>query len=139
MFKRIDHVGVIVDNLEEAERFLRRLQLSAVREVTIPGLLKGVFYLCGDTQIELIEVIDDQERAQRLGGDKARVEHIAMEVEDLEKTAQALRGLGVRFTGEPQKSGNTLISFTVPETCDGVMYQLIQKNLSPDAGDQISR
>jgi hypothetical protein len=51
-----------------------------------------------------------------------------MEVEDLEATAQALKGLGVRFTGEPVKLGNTLSSWTVAETCDGVMYQLIQKN-----------
>jgi methylmalonyl-CoA/ethylmalonyl-CoA epimerase len=133
MFKRMDHVGVIVDDLEEAERFLGQLQLSAVREVVIPGRLKGVFYQCGDTQIELIEVIDEDERARRLGEDRARVEHIAVEVDDLDKTALALKALGVRFTGEPLRSGSTLSSWTAPETCDGVMYQLIQKNL-PEAG-----
>lgn len=129
MFKRMDHVGVIVDDLQEAESFLRKLGLNAVREVVTPGRLKGVFYEAGDTQIEVIEVIEEEERAQRLGHDKARIEHIPMEVEDLDEAAQALAGLGVRLVAEPARAGSTIGNWTEPETCDGLMYQLIQKNL----------
>jgi catechol 2,3-dioxygenase-like lactoylglutathione lyase family enzyme len=127
MFKRIDHVGVVVDSLEEAQRFLASLQLTAVRNVEISGRLRSVFYQCGETQIEIIEVTDPAERAERLGEARARIEHLAMEVEDLDATAQALSALGVSFTGEPLKLGGTLNAWTVADTCDGVMYQLIQK------------
>lgn len=130
MFKRLDHVGVVVDDLEEAQAFLAQLELSAVRNLVIPGRLRAAFYQCGETQIEVIEITDEKERSQRLGDEKARIEHVAMEVEDLDTTARALRGLGVAFTGEPMRLGDTLSSWTVADTCDGVMYQLIQKNLT---------
>ncbi len=128
MLKRIDHVGVIVDNLQEAQAFLEGMGLEFDRDVAFPGRLRGAFYRCGETQIEVIEVDDPDERAQRLGSDKARVEHIAIEVDNLERTLQALSGLGVKpQQAEPIKIGANLNAWTVAESSDGVVYQLIEK------------
>ena len=57
----------------------------------------------------------------------ARIEHIAVEVDDLAAAAAALRAKGVEFT-TPQPLGAAGMSFyfTRPETTDGVMYQFIQ-------------
>jgi methylmalonyl-CoA/ethylmalonyl-CoA epimerase len=128
MLKRIDHVGVIVDDLEEAKRFLADLGLRFDRDLVIPGRLHAAFYACGDTQIEIIEVDDAAERAERLGDGKARVEHIAFEVDSLSKTMEALRGLGVdTTTADPMAVGTNLNYWTKADTSDGVMYQLIEK------------
>ena len=126
--KRIDHVGVIVDSLEEAKRFLGNLGMEFDRDLELPDRLRAAFYRCGEVQVEIIEITEPNERVQRLGDDRARIEHIALEVDDLAATLQALDGLGVKVkTAKPILVGNSLNLWTVPETCDGVMYQLIQR------------
>ncbi len=128
MLKRIDHVGVIVDDLEEAKRFLTDMGLRFDRDLVMPGRLRAAFYACGDTQIEIIEVDDPAERAERLGDGKARVEHIAFEVDSLSTTLAALKGLGVdTTTPDPVAVGANLNYWTRAESSDGVMYQLIEK------------
>ncbi len=128
MLKRIDHVGVIVDDLEEAKRFLSDLGLRFDRDLDISGRLRAAFYACGETQVEVIEVSDPTERSQRLGDSRARIEHIAFEVDSLSGTLEALRGLGVdTTTPDPVRVGANLNYWTQADTCDGVQYQLIEK------------
>jgi len=128
MLKRIDHVGVIVDDLGQAKSFLSDLGLQFDRDLAIPGRLRAAFFTCGETQIEVIEIDEPGERAQRLGDSMARIEHVAIEVDSLSATVQALRGLGVRTTtAEPLAVGVNLNYWTRAETCDGVQYQLIEK------------
>jgi len=128
VLKRIDHVGVIVDSLEEAKRFLGNLGMEFDRDLVLPDRLRAAFYRCGEIQVEIIEITEPAERMQRLGDDTARIEHIALEVDDLAATLKALEGLGVKVnTAKPALVGNSLNFWTVAETCDGVMYQLIQK------------
>jgi methylmalonyl-CoA/ethylmalonyl-CoA epimerase len=128
MLKRLDHVGVIVDDLEEASRFLTGMGMQHDRDLEIPGRLKASFYSCGDAKVEVIEISEPAERTQRLGSEKARIEHIAIEVDDLATTVQALEGLGVRTqTTDPIRVGPNINFWTVAETCDGVVYQLLQR------------
>jgi methylmalonyl-CoA/ethylmalonyl-CoA epimerase len=49
-------------------------------------------------------------------------------VDDLMTTLQALDGLGVKTqTADPIRIGTNLNFWTVADTCDGVVYQLIQR------------
>ena len=128
MLKRLDHVGVIVDNLDEASRFLAGMGMQHDRDLEVPGRLRASFYSCGDAKVEVIEITEPGERAQRLGSEKARIEHIALEVDDLTTTVQALSGLGVKTqTADPIRVGTNLNFWTVADTCDGVVYQLMQR------------
>ena len=128
MLKRLDHVGVIVDDLQEASRFLTGMGMQHDRDLEVPGRLKASFYSCGEALVEVIEISEPGERAKRLGSEKARIEHIAIEVDDLTTTLQALEGLGVRTqTSDPIRIGTNLNFWTVADTCDGVVYQLIQR------------
>ena len=128
MLKRIDHVGVIVDDLDQARSFLSNMGLRFDRDLVLPGRLRAAFYACGDTQIEVIEIDEPGERAQRLGDSTARIEHVAFEVDSLATTLEALRGLGVETTTvDPMAVGANLNYWTRAETCDGVQYQLIEK------------
>jgi methylmalonyl-CoA/ethylmalonyl-CoA epimerase len=136
MFKRIDHVGVIVNDLAEARRWLKEVfGLSFQRSVDVPdGRIRGEFYRCGDVDIEVLEIGDPEARRRRLGeGVRARIEHIAVEVDDLGVAMARLAALGVRTTApEPRRAGNTLNVWTVEETTGGISYQLIQR--TPAAG-----
>lgn len=133
MLKRVDHIGVIVENLAEAESFLKGMGLQFDRDVAFPGRLRGAFYNCGETQIEVIEIDEPKERAERLRNEKARIEHIAVEVDNLEQTLQALAGLGVKpQSPEPIKVGRNLNVWTVAESSGGVVYQLVEKGTAAD-------
>jgi methylmalonyl-CoA/ethylmalonyl-CoA epimerase len=135
--KEIDHIGVVVDNLEEAEAFLADvLKLEPERKLNAPDRgFRAAFFGCGPVSIEVIEVLDPEARRLRLGAaTKARIEHVALRVDDLNDEAQRLSRLGVRMRGsadpraetaEPAKVGDTLNLWTDPDTSDGVSYQLI--------------
>ncbi len=131
MLQRVDHIGVIVKSLDEAKQFLgETLGLKLDREVELPErAVKAAFYRCGDVHIEVIEVTDPEIRKQRLGeGVQARIEHIAIQVDNLEKTLSALGAWGVRTTfTEPVQVGTAKNLWTDPSTTKGVMYQLVEK------------
>lgn len=87
--------------------------------------LKAFFYTCGEAQVEVIEITEPDERARRLGLDSARVEHIAIEVDNLTSTVKALEALGVKTqTAQSVQIGTDLSYMTVAESTDGVVYQL---------------
>jgi catechol 2,3-dioxygenase-like lactoylglutathione lyase family enzyme len=127
--QRIHHVGIVVDDLEQAVDFLTRvvgLEVSRRAEAPERGGLRAAFLPWGDVQVELLEFSEPETRGRRLGDAAARIEHIAVEVDDADATFERLRGEGVEFTTPaPQAMGETKTFFTVAETTDGVMYQFI--------------
>lgn len=130
MLQRLDHVGIIVDDLEAARRFFGDvLKLELTRELAIPNRLRAAFYRCGDASIEVIEVDDPAERQARLGdGVTARMEHIAFEVDRLESTMGPLEESGFRTTTEePQVIGPNRNYFTLPDSTNGVMLQFFDR------------
>lgn len=130
--KRIDHVGIVVDNLQAARQFLGEIfEFDLEREVQIPGRLNSAFYRCGDASIELIEVVDPAERSRRLGADTARIEHVAIEVDDLERVIARLRQKGVETTATvPRIAGPLRSLVTRPDTTDGVTYQIFDRRIN---------
>ena len=130
MIRRVNHIGIIVDDLADARRWMKDVfGLSLQRTVALPeGDIHGEFYACGEVDIEVVEIGDPEMRRRRLGeGNRARVEHIAVEVDDLPGELARLAALGVRTTiPEPRRVGNMLTTWTQEETTGGVSYQLIQ-------------
>jgi methylmalonyl-CoA/ethylmalonyl-CoA epimerase len=127
MLKRIDHVGVVVDNLSEAREFLSLLGMTLDHEFDL-GRVGAAFYRCGDAMVELIECRLPDERARRLGESQARIEHIALEVDDLGETVAEFAKLGVEVTAaEPVTQGDIRSHWTKPESSLGVMYQVFER------------
>ena len=134
MLKRIDHVGVVVDNLQDARDFVTKLGMTLDHEFDL-GRVQAAFYRCGDTMIEFLEVKDPVEREKRLGSDAARIEHIAFEVENLAGAVLELSSLGVQMKfPEPLENAGKLNNWTVPETSDGVGYQFVE-SLTPSTNE----
>jgi len=92
--KGIHHIGVVVEDLAAAEMFLAcTLGLEKVSEIERPDL-RASFFDCYGTQIEAIEVLEPQARAARLGDAQARIEHIAVAVDDLDDAVTRLGEIG---------------------------------------------
>ncbi len=131
MLKRLDHIGVLVNDLSEAAFLLERMGLRLDHSIELPGRLKASQYRCGDSCIELIEVIEPVERARRLGDAEARIEHIAIEVDDLVRTMKALSTLGVKTQNlEAVAVDGFMNHWTTAESTDGVVYQLMERETS---------
>jgi catechol 2,3-dioxygenase-like lactoylglutathione lyase family enzyme len=124
--KRLDHVGVIVDDLRQASDLLTNtLGLEPGSRIQRDGL-EALFFSCGNASIEVIEISDPVARQTRLGDAPARIEHIAFEVDDLCKVLDALEKLGVRLKGSPVLAGARRAAFTDAGTTDGVIYQFVE-------------
>lgn len=131
--KGIDHIGVAVQDLDEAEELLGGFGLSVGDVVKLPDV-EGRFYPAGgDASIELVQFFDDEERGRRLGeGAKGRIDHIAFGVDDLEAILPALEALGIELTGPPRRTDGAVSVWTKAPTSGGVMFQFIQRDRAPE-------
>jgi methylmalonyl-CoA/ethylmalonyl-CoA epimerase len=127
----VDHVGIVVRDLEQATATLARLfgiEVDEALDARDRLGVKTVFYNLANISIELLEPADDQGRATRLGDGEARVEHVCLRVDDIERAAQDLTERGARWASDaPVAVGRRLVRFSVPESTGGVMYQLLQQ------------
>lgn len=127
MLKRIDHIGVVVSDMDQARAFVEGvLGFEYRREARIPeGQVHGLFFGLGETLIELIEVGDPDLRQKRLKGETTHIEHVALQVEDLEGTVEKLRAQGVTTTlPQALEVGPSNHYWTNAETSGGIQYQL---------------
>jgi methylmalonyl-CoA/ethylmalonyl-CoA epimerase len=137
---QIDHVGIVVAGLEPAAEFARRvlgLELKTQPPV-VPGGNPIAFYGWGEgARVELIELADPEARAARLGDDVARIDHVAVEVDDVEAAAAELRAQGVDFTTpEPVAVRDIRTYWTRKETSGGVMWQIFSRLPLPARGEE---
>lgn len=125
--RRIDHVGIVVRDLADPAGLLGALGLELAR-ANRNDESTGHYFPCGDASIELIEVHDADARARRLPeGADAVIEHIAIEVDDLEAVHRTLTGRGVDVTWPPFPSGDAMMIWTDAATSGGVQYQFLRR------------
>jgi catechol 2,3-dioxygenase-like lactoylglutathione lyase family enzyme len=127
---RLDHVGVVVASLDAAGEFLREA-LGLELRLEPPASPDGVriaFYGGESARVELIQVSSPAALASRLGEAEARIEHIAIEVDDVRQVVDQLRSRGVRFvTEEPYVLRDMLAIWTIAETSAGIQWQLFSR------------
>jgi catechol 2,3-dioxygenase-like lactoylglutathione lyase family enzyme len=113
--------------MDQVRRFVEdNLGVELRREARVPALGVHVVFLgLGDTMIELIEMDDKELLEKRMAGEAlAHIEHIAIQVDDLEATISRLRGQGVTTTlPEALEVGPNRNYWTNAETSGGVQYQ----------------
>ena len=134
---RFDHVGVLVEDLEQAKAFARDvLGLGAPeREFEAPEHgLAGAFFSLGQGELELF-TLDNARDARLPEGAPARIDHVAVRVDDLDAERARLGEGGVRFTGpalpaevaEPVELRGVRHLWTDPQTSGGYRLQLIEE------------
>ena len=124
--KRLDHVGIVVSDIAAASHLLGEQLGLAPESADDRADLRLAFFDAGDARVELIEPVDPELRAQRLGDDRARIEHVAFEVEDLDATLAALEALGIETTAPPRASHGNRHVWTVAATSGGISFQFQQ-------------
>jgi catechol 2,3-dioxygenase-like lactoylglutathione lyase family enzyme len=129
---QVDHVGIVVRDLEDAKATIEALfGLTVAEELDARDVLgvRTVFYHLGNISIELLEPSDEVGRRRRLGGERVRVEHICFRVDDIGAAAAELSARGAAWsTPDAVPVGDRLVRFSQPDSTGGVVYQLLEQH-----------
>jgi len=130
---RVDHVGIAVNNLDEAIKFYEALGLTCTNiEVVDEQQVKVAFFPCGDADLELLEsTTPDGPVAKYIekNGGRGGIQHIALNVTDIKEAIEYMKSIGMRMIdNEPRYgAGNSSIAFVHPKCTGGVLIELAQR------------
>ena len=129
MIKRIDHVAVVVENMEDATAFWQdALGLKISHTEDIPEQESVIAFLpVGNSEIELVKPTTETSGIVRyLNKRGPGVHHLCFEVDDLQATLDRLDAQGVELINrEPVAgAGGTRVAFVHPRSANGVLGEL---------------
>lgn len=131
MLTKIEHIGIAVSSLEEANKTYETLLGVApykAEDVESEGVTTS-FFKVGDSKIELLGAThEDSAIAKFIAKRGEGIHHIAYAVEDIEKEMKRLKNEGFKLLNETPKKGadNKLIAFLHPKSSNGVLVELCQ-------------
>jgi methylmalonyl-CoA/ethylmalonyl-CoA epimerase len=135
MIRRLNHISVAVASIDDALKFYRDLLgLEVVETAKLDDReLKVAFVKIGDTEIELLEPISQDNTVTRFIERRGPgLHHICLEVDDIEATMAELSARGAEFVDpEPRSGAVGQVAFILPETGRGVLVELNQSNNGP--------
>ena len=129
--KRVDHIGIAVADIAAAKRLyedLLGLTLTREEVVTEQGV-RTFFYPVAGVKLELLESITpDGPIARHLAHRGPGLQHLAVEVDDIEGAIAELKAKGVRMLDETPRKGveDTRIAFVHPKDSHGVLLELVE-------------
>lgn len=132
MIKKINHIGVAVENLNEAMRLYREsfgLEIEGTEEVK-EQRVKVAFIPVGESRIELIESTDPNGPIAKFIERRGEgIHHIALEVDRIEDALKKLKERGVQLIDEKPRIGahKMKIAFLHPRSTKGVLLELCEK------------
>jgi len=131
VFGRIDHIGVAVDDLEEAvSLYSERLGMpvqhrETVEEQGVQAVLLGV----GDSHVELLSPLGPETAVGRfLERNGPGMHHVAYGTDDIESALQDARAAGLALIDEQPRTGirGSRVAFVHPKSTGGVLTELVQ-------------
>lgn len=132
MFKRLDHVGVVVANLDDSlKTYCDQLGFKLLERTEIPEQkVVAAFLDGGNSTIELISPTDTESgTAKYLANRGEGTHHVAYEVTDIVATLAELKASGVRLIDETPRQGvHGKVAFVHPKATHGMMIELLQKD-----------
>jgi len=131
MVKKINHIGVAVNSIEESAPLYRDVygMKDEGVEVVEEQKVKVAFFAVGESRIELLEpTSDDSPVAKFIAKNGPGVHHIAYEVDDVCAEIARLKAEGVRLIDEVPRCGahQTQIAFLHPKSSGGVLTEMCQ-------------
>jgi methylmalonyl-CoA epimerase len=132
MMKKISHIGVAVENLNEAVKLYCEslgLEIEGTEEVK-EQRVKVAFIPVGETRIELIESTDPNGIIAKFIERRGEgIHHIALEVDHIEDALKKLKETGVQLIDEKPRIGahKMKIAFLHPKSTKGVLLELCEK------------
>jgi methylmalonyl-CoA/ethylmalonyl-CoA epimerase len=131
MLKRINHIAIAVNNIEEAAKFYQSilgLALSGVEVVSAQKTRVG-FFKIGESNIELVQPAEsDSPLVKFLETKGPGIHHICFEVDDVEAEVKTYLEKGATLIDQKPRPGahNTKVAFVHPKSSNGVLIELCE-------------
>ena len=132
MIKGIDHIGVAVNNLDEALAvYEKALGLKHERVTVVESQkVKIAFLQVGDSRIELLEPLSKESTLSGFLEKKGEgIHHIALKVAGIDDMLKKLKNQGVTLIDETPRPGaeGGRIAFLHPKSVKGVLLELCER------------
>lgn len=134
--KRIEHVGVVVRDLEASRRLFEDclgIPFGGM-EVSELNRLKLSMYPVGESMVELLTGLEPDSKFGKLVAEgKTGLNHICFEVENIDEALAELKAKGVALLDEKARPGHAgcRIAFLDPKGTEGCLIELAE--LPPEA------
>jgi methylmalonyl-CoA epimerase len=129
MIKKVSHIGIGVENLEEARAFFKENFALPSSDQENFGELIFSFIPAGGTHIELLQSTrPDGQIAKFIEKRGEGIHHVSFEVDDIQAELDRLKGKGIKLINEKpyRNAHNELVAFIHPKATYGVLIELIQ-------------
>ncbi len=131
MIKRIHHIALVVDDIEEALNFWEdALGLKVTHRAEVPEQQAQVAFLpVGEGEVELVRPTTDTSGiAKYLAKRGPGIHHICVEVDNIAEMLSLLKAKGVRLIDETPRIGadGKKYAFIHPESTKGVLVELYE-------------
>lgn len=131
MIKKINHVGIVVDNIDGMLNMLsnmfgfKEIETFTDSEQTFKSSLIAI----NDVAFELIEPIGSQNTIAKFLRERGSgLHHLSIEVDDIDRELKLLQKMGTRLINmESQIVGNFKVAFIHPDSLKGVLIELVQR------------
>lgn len=130
IFKKFDHLGIVVDDLEKATKELSyffNLECEERMDIEDAGI-RIAFYPLDGGQMEIIEFQKPMEDVDPLVlKPRAGVQHVAFQVENFEKTLDELIARGLKVVkGFPRKGAHGKVAFFYPTEALDMLIEICE-------------
>ena len=131
MFGRIDHVGVAVDDLDQAVAlYSERFGMTEQHRETVEAFgVEAVLLEVGDGHVELLQPLSEESAVGRfLARNGPGVHHVAYQTDDIDSALEQVRTAGVETIDEQPRTGirGSRVAFLHPRSTGGVLTELVE-------------
>jgi methylmalonyl-CoA epimerase len=136
VFKRIDHVGVAVEDIEASLALWRdsfQMEVSH-REVVEEQGVEAVLLEVGENHVELLAALGEQTPVGKFLAKKGPgLHHVAYQVVDIDETLHVLRQAGLDLIDEQPRAGirGSRVAFLHPRSTAGVLTEIVEPAPAP--------
>ncbi len=131
MFDRIDHVGIAVDDLDQAlELYRERYGLAEQHRETVEQFgVEAVLLEVGEGHVELLEPTSAESAVGRfLTKNGPGIHHVAYQTTDIDGALERVRAAGIRLIDSEPRTGirGSRVAFLNPRDTGGVLTELVE-------------
>ncbi len=127
---QVDHIGIAVEDIQVMLDFYKTIGLEVKHQEEVPSQgVKVAMLPLGHTKLELLEPLSEESPIYKFIQKKGTgIHHVALEVDDIEKSLATLKDKGFKLINETpvQGAGGAKIAFIHPKSAGGVLYELCQ-------------
>jgi methylmalonyl-CoA/ethylmalonyl-CoA epimerase len=131
VFGRIDHIGVAVEDLDDAiALYSQKFEMNEQHRETVEQFgVEAVLLEIGDGHVELLSPLSPESGVGRfLERSGPGLHHVAYATDDIDSALQAVRSAGLRLIDEEPRTGirNSRVAFLHPKSTGGVLTELVE-------------